>query len=165
MLGQIAVGDSDNISGFLLATGDYAIQSTVGRNIENKLRDFFNFDILSIRTSVLQNALKFSLSSSKSDSGKNSQEIGNYLDNSTVYIGKYFGSALYADALLHWSYDETRVDDRTTAGGLVFQPEIGLEMESPLANIRWNMAPDIDALMNSRLVGSTSVTLSWKFSF
>lgn len=165
MLGQIAVGDSDDISGFLLATGDYALQSTVGRNIENKLRDFLNFDILSIRTSVLQNALKMSLSSNKSDSDRNTYEIGNYLDNSTVYIGKYFGSALYADALMHWTYDEMRVDDKTTAGGLVFQPEIGLEMESPFANIRWNMAPDISALMNSRLAGTTSVTLSWKFSF
>lgn len=165
MLGQIAVGDSDDIGGFLLSAGDYALQSTIGRNIENKLRDFLNFDILSIRTSVLQNALKMSLPSNKDDTDRNSYEIGNYLDNSTVYIGKYFGSALYADALLHWTYDEMRVDDKTTAGGLVFQPEIGLEMESPFANIRWNMAPDISALMNSRLAGTTSVTLSWKFSF
>lgn len=164
MLGQIVVGDSKNISGFLLSAGDYALQSTVGRNVENKLRDFFNFDILSIRTSVLQNALKLSLSTN-SDSEKKALGIGNYLDNSTVYIGKYFGSALYADALLHWTYDESRVDDRTTVGGLIFKPEIGLEMESPFANIRWNMAPDITALMNSKLVASTSVTLSWKFSF
>lgn len=162
ILGQIVRADSDDMTSFLLATGDYALQSTFGRMIEGKLRDLLNFDILSIRTMILQNALKQSLSSEKD---KNNLGIGNFLDNSTVYIGKYFGSSLYVDALLHWSYDENRVDDKTTTGGLVFKPELGIEIESPLANIRWNMAPDIDALMNNRIVSSTSVTLSWKFAF
>ena len=166
ILGNLAAGDAEDIGGFLLSAGDYAIQSTVGRFIENKLRDLLKFDILSIRTSVLQNALKQSLSLNSADSDKNKNKIGNYLDNSTVYIGKYIGSTLYADALLHWSYDETRVDDNSSVwGGLVFKPEIGLELESPFANIRWNMAPDITALMNNKIVGATSVTLSWKFSF
>lgn len=166
ILGNLAAGDAKNIGGFLLSAGDYALQSTVGRFIENKLRDLLKFDILSIRTSVLQNALKQSLLLNSADSDKNKNRIGNYLDNSTVYIGKYIGNTLYADALLHWSYDETRVDNNSSVwGGLVFKPEIGLELESPFANIRWNMAPDITALKNNKIVGSTSVTLSWKFSF
>ena len=162
MLGQIALGDSENMSSLLLATSDYALHSTFGRAIENKLRDLLNFDILSVRTMVLQNALKYGLSSNKSD---NDLAIGNFLDNSTVYIGKYFGSELYVDALLHWSYDETKVDNKFTPGGLVFKPEFGLELEAPFAYIRWNMAPDINAMMNNRIASSTSVTLSWKFSF
>ena len=162
LLGQIALGDSENMSSLLLATSDYALHSTFGRAIENKLRDLLNFDILSVRTMVLQNALKYGLSSNKSD---NDLAIGNFLDNSTVYIGKYFGSELYVDALLHWSYDETKVDNKFTPGGLVFKPEFGLELEAPFAYIRWNMAPDINAMMNNRIASSTSVTLSWKFSF
>lgn len=165
MLGQIALADSDNVSSLLLSAGDYAVQSLVTRNIENKLRDFLNFDILSIRTNVLQNALKQGFSNGFSFSGNKNLEIGNYLDNSTVYIGKYFGSDLYVDALMHWSYDDSRVNDTLTIGGLVFKPELGFELESPFVNIRWNMAPDIDAMMNSRIVSSTSVTLSWSFSF
>ena len=168
MLGQLAVADSKNVSSFLLATGDYAIQSTIGRSIENKLRDFLNFDILSVRTSVLQNTVKLGMNGN-SGTAENSQKqnfgVGNFLDNSTVYIGKYFGSALYADALMHWTYDESRIDDKMTAGGLVFKPEFGLELESPFANIRWTTAPDIDAMLNNRIVSSTSITLSWKFSF
>ena len=168
MLGQLAVADSKNVSSFLLATGDYAIQSTIGRSIENKLRDFLNFDILSVRTSVLQNTVKLGMNGN-SRTAENSQKqnfgVGNFLDNSTVYIGKYFGSALYADVLMHWTYDESRIDDKMTAGGLVFKPEFGLELESPFANIRWTTAPDIDAMLNNRIVSSTSITLSWKFSF
>lgn len=162
MLGQIAVGDSESVSSLLLATSDYALHSTFGRAVENKLRDLLNFDIFSVRTMVLQNALKYGLSNNKSD---NDFTIGNFFDNSTVYIGKYFASDLYIDALLHWSYDETKVEDRLTPGGLVFKPEFGLELESPFGFIRWNMAPDINAMMNNRIVSTTSVTLSWKISF
>lgn len=165
LLGQIAVGDSDKVSSLLLATGDYAIQSTIGRSIENKLRDFLNFDILSVRTNVLQNALNYGLLERSKDSENSSFGLGNFFDNSTVYIGKYFGSSLYMDALMHWSYDETRVDDTLTSEGLVFRPEFGLEIEAPFGNLRWNMAPDINGLRNDRFVSSTSVTLSWKFSF
>ncbi|HAH61821.1 MAG TPA: hypothetical protein DCL73_06965, partial [Treponema sp.] len=86
-------------------------------------------------------------------------------DNSTVYIGKYFGSAVYVDALMHLSYDETRIDDAATLQGLELQPEFGLELETPFADIRWNLAPNIDAMLNNIIVSSTSLTLSWKFSF
>lgn len=165
LLGQIAVGDSDRVSSLLFATGDYAIQSTIGRSIENKLRDFLNFDILSVRTNVLQNALNYGFLRRSEDEQNSSSGFGNFFDNSTVYIGKYVGSSLYVDALMHWSYDEMRIDDTLTPGGLVFRPEFGLEVEAPFGNIRWNMAPDINGIRNDKFVSSTSVTLSWKFSF
>lgn len=163
MLGQIAVGDSENVAELLFATGDYAIQSTIGRSIENKLRDFLNFDILSVRTNVLQNALNYNLNKTKDENS--SYGIGNFFDNSTVYMGKYFGRSLYVDSLMHLSYDKDRVNDTYAPGGLQFQPEIGLEIESPFVNIRWNMAPKLNGLRTVNLVDSTSVTLSWKFSF
>lgn len=162
ILGQLAVGDSSSMSGILVAAGDYAVQSTVGRVVENKLRDLLNFDIFSVRTNVLQNTLNMGIAGTFTSGNLTP---GNFLDNSTVYIGKYFGSVMYADALMHWSYDKTRVDDKTTANGLVFKPEFGLEFESPFADIRWDVAPNIDAMMNNIIVPSTSLTLSWKFSF
>jgi hypothetical protein len=162
LLGQIAVGDSTNMSGLLFAASDYAVQSTVGRAVENKLRDLLNFDIFSVRTMVLQNTLKMGFAGNLTPS---KMTVGNFLDNSTVYMGKYFGSAVYVDALMHLSYDETRIDDTSTVQGIVFQPEFGLELESPFANIRWNLAPNIDAMLNNMIVSSTSLTLSWKFSF
>ena len=162
MLGQIAVGDSNNVTGLLFAAGDYAIQSTIGRSIENKLREFLNFDILSVRTNVLQNALNYNFNKNNQDS---SYKIGNFFDNSTVYLGKYLGRSLYVDTLMHLSYDGSRVDDKYTFDGLIFKPEIGLEIESPFVNVRWNMAPDLSGLRSDSFVYSTSVTLSWKFSF
>ena len=92
--------------------------------------------------------------------------IGNFFDNSTVYIGKYLGSSLYLDAMLHISFEESVYNDITDPGSILFQPEVGLEMESPFANIRFNLAPDINALIkNNQFVPSTSLTLSWNFTF
>ena len=100
---------------------------------------------------------------------KNKQlTVGNFIDNSTVYMGKYFGSSIYVDSMLHWSYDENKMDNGTSVNGVVFQPEIGFEMTSPFVNIRLGVAPDIDSLQKGLLntwVPSTSMTLSWKFAF
>ena len=135
------------------------------RKVENTLRDLFNFDIFSIRTMVLQNAMKQSLRLNSESDRTNSVTFGNFFDNSTVYIGKYFSSELYTDALLHWTYDKNRINDDTTTGGLVFQPEIGLELDSPYVKIRWSIDPDMDSIRNNLWIPTAAVTLSWKFSF
>ena len=162
LLGQIVVADSSSATNFLFAASDYALQSTIMRQAENKLRDLMNFDIFSVRTNVLQNTLNLGVSGALS---KENISIGNFLDNSTVYIGKYLADSLYVDAMLHVSFEDGFVNDINSAGGLLFQPEFGMELESPFANIRVNMAPDINALMHNQFVPSPSLTLSWKFAF
>ena len=162
LLGQIVMADSNSAVDFVFAASDYALQSTVVRQAENKLRNLLNFDIFSLRTNVLQNTYNMSVSRSLQ---KENISIGNFLDNTTVYIGKYLGSSLYVDAMLHVSFEDSKVNDIAEAGRMLFQPEFGMELESPFANIRVNMAPDINALLKNQFVPSTSVTLSWKFAF
>ena len=162
ILGNMAIANSDNVGAFMLATGDYALQTMLMRKVENSLRDFFNFDILSLRTMVVQNALKNSLSQSSDSRGMN---IGNFLDNTTVYIGKYFGSDLYADALLRLSYEKGRLNDDSAWQGLVLKPEFGFEMAAPFANIRWSIAPALSDLARNNIVIIPSLTLSWKFNY
>lgn len=163
ILGQIASGDASSVGNFLVAAGDYGVQVTLLRKIESALRDLSNFDIFSVRTTILQNSIMQGLNMNRASD--NNSIIGNLFDNSTVYIGKYFGDDIYADALLHWTYDKTKLDSGGTSGnGLVFQPEIGLEFEAPFANIRWNFAPDLGELQQS-WTQATSITLSWRVSF
>lgn len=163
LLGQIATGDSSSAAGLLAVGVDYGANVTLLRKIESALRDLWNFDIFSVRTAIVQNSIMQGLNmNTRSD---NDSVIGNLFNNSTVYIGKYFGSDIYADALLHWSYDEAKAGSSETAGsGLVFQPEIGLEFEAPFANIRWNFAPDLGEFQQS-WTQATSITLSWRILF
>jgi hypothetical protein len=162
LLGQVISADAQNAASLVMAGGDYLMQATVVRGLENTLRELLNFDIFSIRTNILQNAVKQSM-----DKNSASKQItfSNFFDNSAVYVGKYFGNAMYVDALMHWSYDETKVGDSDTSKGLVFQPEFGLEMNSPYVNIRLGVAPELEAIKQSLWMPSTSITLSWKHSF
>ncbi len=162
LLGQAAAGDAEDVGGLMISALDYGVQVTVVRKLENALRDLFNFDIFSIRTAILQNAIKQGLNMDSND--EKVYSFSNYFDNSTVYIGKYFGESLYLDAMLHWTYDELAAESGDSATGLVFHPEIGLELSSPVANIRWNFAPDLGDLQNSWVSGN-SITLSWRLSF
>ena len=166
LLGQIVMADSENAASLLFSASDYAIQSTVIRQTENKLRDLLNFDIFSLRTNVLQNTYNYSVARNlEKEKGNQTVSIGNFLDNTTVYIGKYLGSSLYVDAMLHVSFEDSKTNDIASAGKVLFQPEFGMELESPFANIRVNMAPNINALLKNQFVPSTSVTLSWKFTY
>ncbi|WP_314848982.1 translocation/assembly module TamB domain-containing protein [Treponema lecithinolyticum] len=164
LLGQIFLADAANTNALALlgSLADYGAQVTVFRHVENRLRDLFKFDIFSLRTMFLQNAF---ISALKSESGTSKMTAGNFLDNTTVYIGKYLGDTLYADAMLHLTYNENLAKKDTQTGGLVFQPEIGLELPSPFALIRWSIAPDLNSDWNNLLVPYTSISLSWKFNF
>ena len=146
-LGQVAAGGID-----------FLIQNSLFRQIENRLREFFHFDIFSFRTPFFQQAL---LQMFRNNSGN--VNPSNFLDNTTVYIGKYIGTNLYLDAMFRLVYTGgTGLDE--TAGGLVLQPEIGLELPAPFATIRWSIAPDVTSAQNL-WVPNTSISLSWKFSF
>ena len=162
ILGQIVAGDSSSAANLLVAGVDYGVQMTFLRKIEGALRELCNFDIFSLRTTILQNSIIRGLNMDTDATYSNDSVIGNLFDNSTVYIGKYFGDAIYADALLHWSYDKTNSDVSGT--GLVFQPEIGLEFDAPFANIRWNFAPDFGEIQQA-WTQATSITLSWRLAF
>ena len=165
LLGQVVSADSENAGEVAVAGGDYIVNALVMRRIENSLRELGNFDIFSIRTAVLQNAVK---QSQRSSSDENQTSFGNFFDNSTVYIGKYFGSSMYVDALMRWTYDENKTSENGDVNRLVFQPDIGFELSSPFVNIRWDLAPDLEEMQknnNVSLVPATSITLSWKIQF
>lgn len=155
ILGNVISADSSNAASLAMAGGDYIIQTTLMKGIENALRELCNFDIFSIRTSLLQNAVKYRSNDSKIT-------FRNYFDNSAVYVGKYFGEAVYVDALMHFSFNDDKNDK------LIFQPSVGVEMESPFVNIRFGFSPDLERIQNSPtnfLLPATSITLSKKIVF
>jgi hypothetical protein len=161
ILGQIVTGDSETVGDLVFGIVDWGVQMTVLRKIENGLRELLNFDIFSMRTMIVQNALRAQLDTQREDKPI---AAGSLFDNSSVYAGKYFGSSIYADALLHISYDENEVLSGKSETGMAFQPEFGLEMMSPYVTIRWSIAPELGKT-DFLWVDATSITLSWKFNF
>ena len=167
LLGQVAIGDTkrDNVwQNLLVTSSDILAQVSFLKKTENKVRDFLSLDAFSFRTLLLQNAIFGNLFNANQNT---TLTMSNYLDNTSVYIGKYFGSAIYADALLHLShYDSKSLKDggskRPVYNNLLFQPEIGLEMATPFFLLRWSVAP---TKPDTLFVGDAALTFSWKYSY
>ena len=167
LMGQVAIGDANKsnvLKEALSNASDIFAQMGLFKRAEASVRDFFHLDVLSLRTLVLQNVILGNLFNSSPDTPLT---IGNYFDNTSVYIGKYLGSAIYADAMLHLSYYDPKAarndkERRPVYGNLLFQPEIGLEMNTPFFLLRWHIAPSRPDKM---FVPDAGITLSWKFFY
>ena len=167
LLGQVAIGDtgSENVwQNLLVSSSDILAQVGFLKKAESKVRDFLKLDAFSFRTLLLQNAIFGNLFAANKNT---TLALSNYLDNTSVYIGKYFGSAIYADALLHLShYDSKSLKNggskRPVYKDILFQPEIGLEMTTPFFLLRWSVAP---TKPDTLFVGDTALTFSWKYSY
>ena len=166
LLGQNLTGTraqiGENSIPFISSTTDILTQTFFrGLGLERGLRKWLNLDMFSIRTQFVQNAV-FSLSGlNRWISPKPVDRIGsvgNYLDNTTVFIGKYIGADMFAQSMLTLRYDE----NRTTFGGLRFEWDIGVEMQTPLFNIRWDFIPTHP---ENWWVSDNSITLTWRKTF
>jgi hypothetical protein len=131
-------------------------QFTVVRQVERRIRNILGLDMFTVRIQVLQNALLQAMNNDPEERRRNA--IGNYFDNTAVYMGKYIGSDLFVQAIIAMRYDQYRVDN----GGLRFEPDIGLDFRTPLVDIRWNMSPRHPEHL---YVTDQSVSLIWRWLF
>ena len=167
LLGQVAIGDTkkENVwQNLLVTSSDVLAQVSFLKKTESKVRDFLRLDAFSFRTLLLQNAIFGNLFTASQNTPLT---MSNYLDNTSVYIGKYFGSAIYADALLHLSHYDAKSlinsgSNRPVYKDLLFQPEIGLEMATPFFLLRWSVSP---TKPDTLFVGDAALTFSWKYSY
>jgi len=167
MLGQVFIGNvsRDNFLQTALTTAtDLVAQIGVFKKTESKIRDFLHVDTFSMRTLLLQNAIFGNIFKPNTDTPLT---IGNYFDNTSVYIGKYFGSQIYADALLHLNYYDPLIrkggiSRKPVYGNLLFMPELGLEMSTPFFLLRTSISP---TRSDTLFVSDTKLTFSWKFSY
>jgi hypothetical protein len=142
---------------FMNSTTDLLAQFSVVRRLERQIRNFLHLDMFSVRTQVLQNAF-FQAAGLQKNTVDRVNGVGNYFDNTTVFFGKYIGRDMFVQSMLSLRYDQ----NKTTWGGLTFEPDIGLELESPLFNIRWDFVPTHP---ENWFINDNSITLTWSRSF
>jgi hypothetical protein len=135
---------------------DALTQFTVVRRVERQIRNILGLDMFTVRIQVLQNALLQAMNNDPEEERRNT--IGNYFDNTAVYMGKYIGSDLFIQAMVAMRYDQYRVEN----GGLRFEPDIGLDLRTPLADIRWNISPRHPEHL---YITDQSLSLVWRWSF
>jgi hypothetical protein len=162
LLGQNLTGsqidaDTGSIqSAFLSSTADLFAQFLLVRQLERQIRNFMRLDMFSVRTNILQNAILNAQGIAQNPVDR--RGAGNYFDNTTVFMGKYFGQDLFVQSMLSMRYDA----NQASMGGLRFEPDIGIELQSPLFNIRWDFVP---AHPENWWVNDNSITLNWSWTF
>lgn len=138
---------------------DILSQFNIVRSFESKVRDVLNLDMFSIRTRLVQNAVLKAVGIQLEPVDTNAG-LGNYFDNTTVYMGKSLGPDLFLQATLRAVIDEEKKSD--PFGGLTLEPDIGLEWKTPLFNLRWDFEPSNP---ENLFVSDNSFTFSWRYSF
>jgi hypothetical protein len=144
--------DEDNAirRAFVSSTADVIAQFGVVRQFERTVRDFLHIDMFSLRTQAIQNAILLNVFRDGNEitenedtvqpqmrSQSNQVRIGNYFDNTTVFLGKYIGAGLFLQVMLSLRYDPLS----TNMGGLVIEPDLSMEFKGPIFDIRWDLMP------------------------
>jgi hypothetical protein len=177
LLGQIPA-EGQQSEALVRLMPDLLAQFIPIRQVERGIRDILGLDMFTVRTQVLQNALLMALNTNNSGTGataadaanpdyrpeqaKNSNQLGNYFDNTAVYMGKYLAPDLFAQATIAMRYDQ----NREAYGGLRFEPDIGLDLRSPFGDIRWKLSPrNIESVTIQDMIKDQSFSLVWRWSF
>jgi hypothetical protein len=173
LLGQSLTGAPEDESGgtirraFLNSTADVLAQWQVVRRLERNIRDFLNLDMFTVRTQILQNAIF--RATGLHDPVDRIDSVGNYFDNSTVFLGKYFGPNVFGQAMVALRYDKNRVTfggitpgGVALGGGILLEANFGVEIRNPLFNIRWDFVP---LHPENLFIQDNSISLLWSWSF
>ena len=165
LLGQAPVeGQESQV--LVRSVADLLTQFAVIRRTERQIRDALGLDMFTIRTQVLQNALlqvlnmgnTVYISDNERIPEQNRNTIGNYFDNTAVFMGKYIGSDLFVQTMVSLRYDPYQEQ----FGGLRLEPDIGLDLRTPLANVRWNVSPRHQEHL---FISDQSFSLIWRWTF
>jgi len=133
---RFIVSSTTDLVAQFVASSEFFAQFDAVRRFERTIRNLLHLDMFSVRTRFLQNALSNAAVPVLSPVDRN-YRVGNYFDNTTVFIGKYVGQDMFVQGMFSMRYDENNPD----YGGLRFEPDIGIELQSPLFNIRWGFFP------------------------
>ncbi|MDZ7793348.1 MAG: hypothetical protein U5P10_06530 [Spirochaetia bacterium] len=156
-------GTQTDLTSALLLTGDIFSQFSVVRTFEQQVKDAFNLDLFSLRTQMVQNIiLERVLNQNITQDPEENVTLGRYLDNTTLFLGKYLGNDLFFETLLQIQQDPISTGD-FQGDELNFTMEVGLEWNTPLFLLNLSIRPDFVEPLNS--IENTSVGLSWDYSY
>ena len=131
-------------------------------DLELSIRNALNLDLFSIRSQVLQNILLDTIPGDFS-STITSNPIARYLDNTTIFLGKYISDDMFLQAIMQLTIDED------TNSGLFITDDIGIDIEisyewnNPLNTFTLSMAPE--SFTATDIMDSLSIGMSWNLAF
>ena len=154
-----------DLSKLVLATGGMVSDYALVEPFESALKDSLNLDSVTIKTEILENALLNQLEGS-TYTGSDSYNLGQYLDNTSIHIGRFIGDYLFFSAGILVDYDELNGINSYT-GGMTFVPDLTLEMRTPVFSgcVELQSGKILHDIDNTDFVPRNSISLEWQFSY
>jgi len=159
LLGQAPAAGSDenqSLQRLVGGTMDMILQTVIFRGTEQMLRNLLGLDMFSFRTQIVQNAVFESIRDR--DPEEQSATMGNYLDNTAVFMGKYIGRDLFVQTMLSFQYNQYQ-----TEYWRMLEVDIGLDLRTPLFDVRWNVSPQ-PKHFEQLFVSDQSISFVWRWS-
>ena len=158
-----AEGGGNEGNAVLLATSSVFAQAGIVQPFEEVIREGLNLDMVTLRTDIIENTLTEGLGRGEdTDLTSLNSGLGRYLDNTSLFAGKYIGDALFISGSVSANYFEEQ-RNRSMFGGLEFSTSVSLEMETPFFNVAWSYSPD--PAVDRHFVEDNEISLKWQFSF
>lgn len=164
--GTVFVGDTGepiNLSDAVLLTSDLVSQFGLIRGFESSVREALNLDLFSIRTQLFQNLLRGVIDQNESiplDSTVPS--LGEYLDNTTLFAGRYLGTDLFLELLVQLRQTESAIVGQQSLTGIEIDSEVSLEWETPFFQLEWGFFPTDPS---SLFLADNTIRFSWDYSY
>ncbi len=125
------------------------------------IRQSLGLDVFSIRSNLLQNILIEAIPGMSNDVSMS--PISRYLDNTTLYIGKYLLDELYLQGLLTFRRDFTGTRSSFLAEDLAIDTELSIEWLNDLATFSFFTQPEELSIFNLFDTIGFSITKNFEF--
>lgn len=155
-------GEEIDLSQVAQLTGDVVSQIAIVQNLEASVREALQLDLFSLRTQVVGNLIGQLIDSGQYPLDTSVPSLGKYLDNTTLFLGKYLGTDLFLELLVQLRADDPLSTTTQSLTGLSVESELSLEWQTPFFLLQWSLAPDDPA---SLWLTDNTVSFSWEYSY
>lgn len=156
-------GDPIGLSDAVLLTSDVVSQFGIIRGFESTVREALQLDLFSIRTQLFQNLLRGVIEPDDEYPLDNTvPSLGQYLDNTTLFMGKYLGTDLFLELLVQLRAAETSALEPQSLAGIEVDSELGLEWQTPFFLLEWSFFPRDPS---SLFLADNTISFSWEYSY
>lgn len=156
-------GEPIDLSDAVLLGTDVASQFGIIRGFESSVRETLQLDLFSIRTQLFQNLLRGVIDQNQElplDTGAPS--LGQYLDNTTLFMGKYLGTDLFLELLVQLSATNQSDVTAQSLTGIEIDSEFALELQTPFFLLEWSFFPRDPSTL---FLSDNTISFSWDYTY
>ena len=155
-------GTPIDLSQAVLLTSDVATQFGIIRGFESTVREALQLDLFSVRTQLFQNLIRGVIDQNTYPLDTGVSSLGKYLDNTTVFLGKYLGTELFLELLVQLQASDPESGTARALAGVEIDSEFSLEWQTPFFQLEWAFFPRDPSTL---FLSDNTFRFSWEYSY